>query len=93
MAAASNSAVRRGQFWSTCLPAAKLYKPICDDDAKTLANDPSAHLVYGLATGRAAAENLEVGQETTMSNAVAEVMIATLWSGTVHPGPEGPLSC
>ena len=32
------------------LPAAKLYKPIWDYDAKTLANDLSAHLVYGVAT-------------------------------------------
>ena len=32
------------------LPAAKLYQPIWDYDAKTLANDLSAHLVYGLAT-------------------------------------------
>ena len=35
------------------LPAAKLYKPIWDYDAKTLANDLSAHLVYGLATATA----------------------------------------
>lgn len=32
------------------LPAAKLYEPIWDYDAKTLANDLGAHLVYGLAT-------------------------------------------
>lgn len=32
------------------LPAAKLYKPIWDYDAKTLADDLSAHLVYGLTT-------------------------------------------
>jgi Protein of unknown function (DUF1440) len=32
------------------LPAAKLYKPIWEYDAKTLAKDLSAHLVYGLAT-------------------------------------------
>jgi hypothetical protein len=32
------------------LPAAKLYEPIWHYDAKTLANDLSAHLVYGLAT-------------------------------------------
>jgi hypothetical protein len=32
------------------LPAAKLYDPIWSYDAKTLANDLSAHLVYGLAT-------------------------------------------
>lgn len=35
------------------LPAAKLYEPIWDYDAKTLANDLSAHLVYGLATAAA----------------------------------------
>ena len=35
------------------LPAAKLYKPIWDYDAKTLAADLSAHLVYGLATATA----------------------------------------
>jgi Protein of unknown function (DUF1440) len=35
------------------LPAAKLYKPIWKYDAKTLANDLSAHLVYGLATAAA----------------------------------------
>jgi hypothetical protein len=35
------------------LPAAKLYKPIWEYDAKTLANDLSAHLVYGLATATA----------------------------------------
>jgi hypothetical protein len=35
------------------LPAAKLYKPIWDYDVGTLANDLSAHLVYGLATATA----------------------------------------
>ncbi len=35
------------------LPAAKLYKPIWDYDAKTLAKDLSAHLVYGLTTATA----------------------------------------
>ena len=35
------------------LPAAKLYKPIWDYDVKTLADDLSGHLVYGLATAAA----------------------------------------
>ena len=35
------------------LPAAKLYKPICQYDRKTLAKDLSAHLVYGLSTAAA----------------------------------------
>jgi hypothetical protein len=35
------------------LPAAKLYQPIWKYDLKTLANDLSAHLVYGLATATA----------------------------------------
>jgi hypothetical protein len=35
------------------LPAAKLYEPIWKYDAKTLANDLSAHLVYGLGTATA----------------------------------------
>jgi hypothetical protein len=35
------------------LPAAKLYKPIWEYDAKTLAKDLSAHLVYGLTTATA----------------------------------------
>ena len=35
------------------LPAAKLYKPIWTYDARTLPNDLSAHLVYGLATAAA----------------------------------------
>jgi hypothetical protein len=35
------------------LPVAKLYKPIWKYDAKTLANDLSAHLVYGVATATA----------------------------------------
>ena len=35
------------------LPAAKLYEPIWTYDVKTLANDLSAHLVYGLATAAA----------------------------------------
>jgi hypothetical protein len=35
------------------LPAAKLYEPIWEYDVKTLANDLSAHLVYGLATATA----------------------------------------
>ena len=35
------------------LPAAKLYEPIWKYDVKTLANDLSAHLVYGLATATA----------------------------------------
>jgi uncharacterized membrane protein YagU involved in acid resistance len=33
------------------LPEAGLYKPIWDYDAKTLANDLSAHLAYGAGTG------------------------------------------
>ena len=35
------------------LPAAKLYQPIWKYDLKTLANDLSAHLVFGLATAAA----------------------------------------
>ena len=35
------------------LPAAKLYEPIWKYDAKTLADDLSAHLVYGAATATA----------------------------------------
>jgi hypothetical protein len=35
------------------LPVAKLYEPIWKYDVKTLANDLSAHLVYGLATATA----------------------------------------
>lgn len=35
------------------LPAAKLYEPIWEYDAATLANDLSAHLVYGVATAAA----------------------------------------
>jgi hypothetical protein len=35
------------------LPAAKLYKPIWEYGLSTLANDLSAHLVYGLATSTA----------------------------------------
>jgi hypothetical protein len=35
------------------LPLAKLYEPIWKYDVKTLANDLSAHLVYGLATATA----------------------------------------
>jgi hypothetical protein len=35
------------------LPAAGLYKPIWDYDAKTLASDLSAHLAYGAGTGAA----------------------------------------
>jgi hypothetical protein len=35
------------------LPAMKLYEPIWKYDAKTLANDLSAHLVYGVATAAA----------------------------------------
>ena len=35
------------------LPAAKLYEPIWKYDRKTLANDLSAHLVYGLGTATA----------------------------------------
>jgi hypothetical protein len=33
------------------LPLVKIYKPIWDYDAKTLGQDLSAHLVYGLVTG------------------------------------------
>ena len=35
------------------LPLAKIYKPIWDYDAETLAKDLSAHLVYGATTGAA----------------------------------------
>jgi hypothetical protein len=43
-------------FWSSgyiVLPAMKLYKPIWEYDARVLAKDLSAHLVYGLATATA----------------------------------------
>jgi hypothetical protein len=42
--------------WATgyvILPAAKLYQPIWEYDAKTLAKDLTAHLVYGLGTSTA----------------------------------------
>jgi hypothetical protein len=42
--------------WATgyaVLPAAKLYRPIWEYDAKTLAKDLSAHLVYGVGTATA----------------------------------------
>jgi hypothetical protein len=42
--------------WATgyvVLPAAKLYQPIWEYDRKTLLNDLSAHLVYGLGTATA----------------------------------------
>jgi Protein of unknown function (DUF1440) len=42
--------------WATgyiLLPAAKIYEPIWKYDAKTLADDLSAHLVYGLTTAAA----------------------------------------
>jgi hypothetical protein len=45
---AFGAAVWAGDY--VTLPAAKLYKPIWEYDAKTLADDLSAHLVYGLAT-------------------------------------------
>jgi hypothetical protein len=35
------------------LPAVKIYKPIWDYDARTLAKDLSAHLVYGVTTATA----------------------------------------
>src|SRR3954454_1875228 len=42
-----------GTVWATSyavLPAAKLYRPIWEYDARTLAKDLSAHLVYGVST-------------------------------------------
>lgn len=45
-----------GAVWATSyvvLPVAKLYKPIWEYDAKTLAVDLGAHLVYGVATAAA----------------------------------------
>jgi hypothetical protein len=33
------------------MPLAKLYRPIWEYDAKTLAKDLSAHVVYGATTG------------------------------------------
>ena len=42
--------------WATgyvVLPAAKLYRPIWEYDARTLARDLTAHLVYGLGTAAA----------------------------------------
>lgn len=48
---AFGAAVWAGDY--VILPAAKLYKPIWEYDAKTLANDLSAHLVYGLGTATA----------------------------------------
>ncbi len=57
--------------WGTdyvILPAAKLYQPIWKYDLKTLANDLSAHLVYGLATATAlrllSRQTLDVRKET-----------------------------
>jgi hypothetical protein len=46
------------------LPAVKLYQPIWEYDRKTLANDLSAHLVYGLATA-AAFELLSASRKAT----------------------------
>jgi len=45
-----------GAVWATgyvVLPLAKLYKPIWQYDRKTLADDLSAHLLYGLTTAAA----------------------------------------
>jgi len=51
--ACSVSSLRPAARACVILPAATLYQPIWDYDAKTLANDLSAHLVYGLATAAA----------------------------------------
>ena len=45
------------------LPAAGLYKPIWEYDAKTLAKDLSAHLAYGAGTGAAFWLLLRQGRE------------------------------
>ena len=37
------------------LPAANLYKPVWEYDAKTFANDLTAHVVYGVTTATATA--------------------------------------
>jgi len=42
------------------LPAAKLYKPIWDYDAKTLANDLGAHLVYAARYGHRPAAAVQI---------------------------------
>jgi uncharacterized membrane protein YagU involved in acid resistance len=52
--------------WSC--PAAKLYKPIWDYDAKTLAKDLVGHLVYGVATATAM-RLLSANAETTVESA------------------------
>jgi hypothetical protein len=46
----------RPAFWASgdvVLPAAGLYRPIWEHDAKTLGKDLSAHLAYGAGTGAA----------------------------------------
>jgi hypothetical protein len=45
------------------LPAMGLYKPIWEYDAKTLANDLGAHLVYGLATAATLAKLSSNGKD------------------------------
>ncbi len=58
----AGSAIRPRAWWGAALglttwlagysvlPPAKLYKPLWEYDAKTLAKDLSAHMVYGIAT-------------------------------------------
>ncbi len=38
---------------ATALPLARVYQPIWECDARTLGEDPFAHLVFGTATGAA----------------------------------------
>jgi hypothetical protein len=56
------------------LPFAKIYKPIWDYDAKTLAEDFSAHLVYGVTIGAilaVAAKGTRSGFSPVSSNATS----------------------
>jgi hypothetical protein len=51
------------------LPILKLYKPIWEYDAKPLAHDLSAHLVYGLAKGGHAADAVALGRSHHVNHA------------------------
>jgi hypothetical protein len=56
-------------IWLRCLPVwtARLYKPIWEYDAKTLAEDLTAHLVYGFATATAMRLLSAIAQDASSS--------------------------
>ena len=60
------------QSYAVLVPAG-LYKPIWEYDAKTLWQDPSAHLVYGMTTATTFSHVSDLGMQPRLAQAVGRI--------------------